>query len=86
MPSMARPKVGLLTFGSWHVTNSSDLHIIFRSSEPAGNLIAVSHLAVTFFAALGEDSISLYLTGPVTLASTLTGIGRAGLVSGPRWC
>ena len=75
-------QVGLPTLGSLNITSTSALRIVLNAAEPAGDSITVSSLGLTFYDALGAGSTTFALAAPVTLASTLTGIGKAGFVFG----
>jgi len=73
---------GLPSLGALGVTSTSDLRLILNATEPAGNSITVSALMLSFYDGLGATLASFSLASPVTLASTMTGIGQAGFVFG----
>ena len=75
-------QVGLPTLGALGITNIGNLRIILNATEPAGNSITVSSLALSFYDVAGATLGTFSLAAPVTFASTLTGIGQAGFTFG----
>ena len=75
-------QMGLPTLGALGITNIGDLRIILNATEPSGNSITVSSLALSFYDVAGATLGTFSLAAPVTFASTLTGIGQAGFTFG----
>ena len=73
---------GLPSLGALGLASTTDLRLILNATEPSGNSITVSQLTLNFYDMLGASLASFVLGEPVTLASTLTGIGQAGFVFG----
>lgn len=75
-------QVGLPTLGALGITSIGDLRIILNATEPSGNSIIVNSLALSFYDMTGATLGTFSLAAPVTIASTLTGIGQAGFAFG----
>lgn len=75
-------QVGLPTLGALGISNVRNLRIILNATEPSGNSIIVSNLALSFYNATGATLGTFSLAAPVTFASTLTGVGQAGFTFG----
>jgi PEP-CTERM motif len=75
-------QVGLPSLAALGITSASALRIILNAVEPSGDSITVSNLGLSFFDASGLNLHTFSLAAPLTLPSTLTGIGNAGFVFG----
>ena len=82
-------QVGLPTLGALGITNIGNLRIILNATEPAGNSITVSSLALSFYDATGGPDT--FFVGNVTAvpepaiyALMLGGLGAVGFVARRR--
>jgi hypothetical protein len=64
-----------LPFG---LTNAGDLRFIFNASEPAASSIKLNQLEVSFYGTSNTALFSAWLTAPITLTSTVPGVGNSG--------
>ena len=75
-------QIGLPTLGALGITNVRNLRIILNATEPSGNSILVSSLALSFYSVSGATLGTFSLAAPVNIANTLTGIGKSGFTFG----
>lgn len=60
--------------------SASNLRFVFNASEPSGSSITLNQLQVSFYGASGTALYTASTAGPITLTSTLAGIGNSGFV------
>ena len=60
------------------LTNAGDLRFVFNASESAGSSINLDQLEVSFYGTSNTALFSAWLTAPITLTSTVPGIGNSG--------
>jgi PEP-CTERM motif-containing protein len=60
------------------LTNAGDLRFVFNASEAAGSSIDLNQLEVSFYGASTTPLFSAWLAAPMTLTSTVPGIGNSG--------
>lgn len=72
----------LRTFGEIGLSSASNLRIVFNASEPSGNGITLSNLAMNVWDAAGNLIFTSGAFSPVIHPSTTTGTGNSGFSYG----
>jgi hypothetical protein len=63
------------------ITSASNLRFVLNAAEPSGGSLTLNQLEVTFYGTGGSVlETAMLASSPVTLTSTLAGIGQSGFV------